>query len=112
MNDLQTQIFELRDQLRHLNHVIEAMPKQIIAALVSNGITNEASSINRLQRETLEYSFAHKDIIDEDNAHVCQGDQQIPCEWQLGRLSAQLTYAYERIAALEKQLLSRHLSNR
>jgi hypothetical protein len=109
MEDTQNQISELRNQLYQLNQVIESMPNQIIAALLTHGVSY-AGSTNCVSRESLEYSFAHKDIIDEDHTSV-RGDL-IPCEWQVGRLTAQLTSAYERIAALEKQLLSRHLASR
>lgn len=112
MEDTQNQISELRNQLYHLNQVIESMPNQIITALLTHGVAYSGSSgsTNCVSRESLEYNFTHKDIIDEDHRSV-QGDL-IPCEWQVGRLTAQLTSAYERIAALEKQLLSRHLASR
>jgi hypothetical protein len=115
MEDTQNQISELRNQLYHLNQVIESMPNQIIAALLTHGVgySGSTGSTNCVSRESLEYNFTHKDIIDEDHTDhtVVQGDL-IPCEWQVGRLTAQLTSAYERIAALEKQLLSRHLASR
>jgi hypothetical protein len=113
MEDAQKQISELRNQLSHLNQVIESMPNQIIAALLTHGVAygGSSGSTNCVSRESLEYNFTHKDILDEDHHTVVQGDL-IPCEWQVGRLTAQLTSAYERIAALEKQLLSRHLAGR
>lgn len=112
MEDTQNQISELRNQLFQLNQIIESMPNQIIAALLTHGVAYSGStgSTNCVSRESLEYNFTHKDILDEDHT-VVQGDL-IPCEWQVGRLTAQLTSAYERIAALEKQLLSRHLASR
>jgi len=121
MEDLQDQISELRNQLDHLNQNIESMPKQIISGLLTHGLTQSGSansftsishvSISHVSRESLEYNFSHKDIIDEARVCVSQ-ENQISSEWQIGRLTAQLTYAYERIAALEKQLLSRHLTSR
>jgi hypothetical protein len=113
MEDSQSQISELRNQLYQLNQVIESMPNQIISALLTHGVVYGGStgSTNCVSRESLEYNFNHKDILDENHYTVVQ-DNLIPCEWQVGRLTAQLTSAYERIAALEKQLLSRHLASR
>jgi hypothetical protein len=118
MENLQNQISELRSQLHQLNYTVESMPKQIIAALsdqrlVYGSSQNHHAIKSAANRESLEYNFSHKDILDEDTSNNCvtQSDQ-IPCEWQIGRLSAQLTSAYERIAELEQQLLSRHLARR
>lgn len=119
MEDLQNQISELKKQLHHINQNIESMPEQIISGLLTHTLThgsfvsnvNSVNSISHISRESLEYSFTHKDIIDEDRVCVSP-EAEIPNEWQIGRLTAQLTYAYERIAALEKQLLSRHLASR
>jgi regulator of replication initiation timing len=123
MENLQNQISELRSQLHQLNCTVESMPKQIIAALSDQNLAYSLNQSHRQDRsngtrtspsrESLEYNFSHKDILDEDTSNNCvtQSDQ-IPCEWQVGRLSAQLTSAYERIAELEQQLLSRHLARR
>ncbi len=124
MEDLQNQISELRNQLQQINQVIEAIPMRIVAGLsaqspnfnlgnysTNNLIkSNSLHSLNRTNRENLEYNFSHKDIIEEHSNCISQGDE-MPCEWQVGRLTAQLTSAYERIAALEKQLLNRHLAS-
>jgi uncharacterized coiled-coil protein SlyX len=57
--------------------------------------------------------MSHKDVIDdgEDSALEHHGSTQIimPPEMQVQRLTAQLTAAYSRIAALEEQLLSRRI---
>lgn len=116
MENLRDQISELRNHIHQLDQTIESMPRQIISVLsmhglINGGSVNTLSSINHVSRESLEYNFSHKDILEEDNACDSKAEQ-IPCEWQVGRLSAQLTSAYERIAALEKQLLSRHLASR
>jgi uncharacterized phage infection (PIP) family protein YhgE len=118
MEDLLIQISKLQNQIHGLDLTIESMPKQIITELLNyistnnvNLTNNSVNSISHISRESIDYSFAHKDIIEEDNS-VLTGGTAISSEWQVSRLTAQLTYAYERIAALEKQLLSRHLASR
>lgn len=109
MPDFQAQIFDLQTELHRLHQAIQALPDQIVESLKQ---TNSAYHLTRLpNRESLEHSFKHKDILEEDS-HVMTQTEQIPCEWQVGRLSAQLTSAYERIAALEKQLLSQRMAKR
>lgn len=107
MPDFQAQIFDLQAELRNLHLAIQALPSQIITALNSTNLDYKKPQ----SLEILEHSFTHKDILEEDSNITCQNDQ-IPCEWQVGRLSAQLTTAYERIAALEKQLLSQRIARR
>ncbi len=53
----------------------------------------------------------HKDILTDDEAMYAElsdykGSDNIPCEEQVYRLTAQLTAAYHRIASLEDQLLA------
>lgn len=56
-------------------------------------------------------SFSHKDVIDDGDSHgleaTSSGQIIMPPEMQVQRLTAQLTAAYSRIAALEEQLLAR-----
>mgnify|MGYP001554710804 CR=1 FL=1 len=54
----------------------------------------------------------HRDVINEtnylENDHPA-GDQELSAEVQIQRLTAQLTAAYNRIAALEEQLLAQRI---
>ena len=58
-------------------------------------------------------TMSHKDVLDDvdDSAFTANGEGQVimPPEMQVQRLTAQLTAAYSRIAALEEQLLSRRM---
>jgi uncharacterized coiled-coil protein SlyX len=58
-------------------------------------------------------SFSHKDVIDDGDSNglemTTNGQLIMPPEMQVQRLTAQLTAAYSRIAALEEQLLSRRV---
>jgi len=116
MEDLLVKISELQNHLDQLDRTIESMPKQIITELLNYTAThnvnlnhNSANSISHISRES--FSLSHKDVIEDDNSGLSDG-AVISSEWQVSRLTAQLTYAYERIAALENQLLSRHLASR
>ncbi len=114
MDDLQKQIFELKNQLCRLNQTMESMPKLIVAGLLTSGAVQISGVVDYINRESLESSFTHKDILIEGSVSddAVYGGESMPCEWQVGRLTAQLISAYERIAALEEQLVSRHLASR
>lgn len=63
----------------------------------------------RMVANGLEEAFDHKDILnDEPHFGLDQltGNQTLSPEIQVQRLTAQLTAAYNRIAALEEQLLA------
>jgi uncharacterized coiled-coil protein SlyX len=54
----------------------------------------------------------HKDVLDDDDALNGEGQGEVrkmAPEMQVQRLSAQLTAAYSRIAALEEQLLAQRI---
>lgn len=57
-------------------------------------------------------SMEHKDVLMDHNgldATSHSGEKQLAPEVQVQRLTAQLTAAYNRIAALEEQLLSKRI---
>ncbi|XHX77779.1 MAG: hypothetical protein RBJ76_25640 [Stenomitos frigidus ULC029] len=59
-------------------------------------------------------SMEHKDVLaDRNGIHSTthSGERQLAPEVQVQRLTAQLTAAYNRIASLEEQLLSRRIHN-
>jgi hypothetical protein len=60
----------------------------------------------------LDGTLDHKDILVESSSldsMTHQGEKQLSPEVQIQRLTAQLTAAYNRIAALEEQLLSKRV---
>jgi hypothetical protein len=57
----------------------------------------------------------HKDILVDKSQPfdlTRPEEKDISIEWQVRRLTAQLTIAYNRIAELEEELLSRRIANR
>ncbi|MEP0935062.1 hypothetical protein [Leptolyngbya sp. FACHB-8] len=66
-------------------------------------------------QSALESEFDHKDIladVDLVDSETHSGDHQtLSPDLQIQRLTAQLTAAYNRIAALEEQLLARRVSH-
>jgi predicted lipoprotein len=61
---------------------------------------------------SLDSSFEHKDVLvdgDSLDAALQNSDRKLSPEIQIQRLTAQLTAAYSRIAALEEQLISQRV---
>jgi chaperonin cofactor prefoldin len=116
MDTLQTQINTLNSKMDKLNHVIEQMGgnlAQVLAELKvssTSGMTRSmtGNSVVRSSNPAME----HKDVLIDTNdvdstAH--SGEKALAPEVQIQRLTAQLTAAYNRIAALEEQLLAQRI---
>ena len=61
---------------------------------------------------SLRQTMEHKDVLADGNGldtHVKSSEKQLTPEIQVQRLTAQLTAAYNRIAALEEQLLAQRI---
>jgi hypothetical protein len=139
MQPIQKQIMQLNYRLDRLYQIVESMKTQEkfsdftlnelemtvedsyfnsnLMKNISNNQNNTNVSINENNLITDDFSLinGHKDII-EDNDFKRSHDTPIhlendmSCEIQLQRLTAQLTAAYNRIASLEEQLLSQRNS--
>lgn len=119
MDTLQIQISELRDKIDRLHELIEQIHHQIKelssqkakhSEQESYSLPNFASNAHFSAHEgEPEYQLTHKDILVDDNSSTSStnssGDNLAP-DTQIRRLTAQLTAAYNRIAALEEQLLT------
>ncbi|NJR38950.1 MAG: hypothetical protein HC781_09075 [Leptolyngbyaceae cyanobacterium CSU_1_4] len=67
------------------------------------------------QRSRLNEQMEHKDVLVDvrfPDSEPQSGDRPLSLEVQVQRLTAQLTAAYNRIAALEEQLLSRRMPSK
>ncbi len=125
MDGLQQQINELNQKVSQLHHIVEQLGLQMgISHLKGEAMVNEQSSsksptIANVSRSvspniarTRQYQsvMEHKDIlVDEHESHTLIAPEEEPLlttDLQVRRLTAQLTAAYNRIAALEEQLLA------
>lgn len=120
MDTLQIQIHELQDKVDRLHELVERISSQINALTAEqkqgmeedyafNPLATSRHKMKSSQRESLQ-SMSHKDILVDDtsnNSNTISGsEQELSPDIQIRRLTAQLTAAYNRIAALEEQLLS------
>ena len=122
----------LQNQVTALNHKVDAL-YQIIEPL-SNKLSEVVSEVRRtagsssstegsqlkvsekhyssLGNSRLNTAFAHKDVL-VDTGYLDGGstsrEKELSPEIQIQRLTAQLTAAYNRIAALEEQLLAQRV---
>jgi hypothetical protein len=123
---IQAQVDRLQEQVRDLHMALERMPEQIASVLISaQGMATRATSVaagsngshHPLSVKTPEpepeteetYSFLLKEETPAYNQR--QMGQHITAEAQVQRLTAQLTAAYNRIAALEEQLLAQRINH-
>lgn len=120
MDTLQIQINELRDKIDRLHDLIEQISNQIKDLSSQRVKPREQESYSLPKFSTKinqymthggepEYQLTHKDILVDDNSSTnstnANTDNLAP-DTQIRRLTAQLTAAYNRIAALEEQLLT------
>jgi hypothetical protein len=106
----------LQQQLATVNAKLEAMCQQIevLSAQVSelsSSRTVPGSSSGSLNGGYSAPSIVHRDVLEDEDpmiANEARG-KSMSQELQMQRLMAQLTAAYNRIAALEEQLLSQRV---
>lgn len=120
MDTLQTQVSELREKIDLLYEMIEQIGSQIKALndLQPQRIDRESYSLPNFASGSVdfvgrngkpEYQLTHKDILVDDTSSTSNtnsSSDNLAPETQIRRLTAQLTAAYNRIAALEEQLLT------
>ena len=120
MDTLQIQISELREKIDLLYQLIEDIGSQVksLSQQSTNRIEQESYSLPSFtssstnfvgQTVDSEYHLTHKDILVDDNSSTSSANSNsdtLAPDTQIRRLTAQLTAAYNRIAALEEQLLT------
>ncbi|MGD1918057.1 MAG: hypothetical protein ACFCAD_03740 [Pleurocapsa sp.] len=120
MDTLQVQISELRTKIDSLHELIEQISDQVktLSNQQPNNRSGESYSLPNFSSGTAnfasssgdaEYQLTHKDILVDDNSSTStasSGSENFSPDTQIRRLTAQLTAAYNRIAALEEQLLT------
>lgn len=121
MDSLQNQVASLNTRVDALQRSIDQLNDKTTAVL-SEVRTSPSSSVNEYGTVTsrrysstsfgVDAVLSHKDVLVDSDYHesdMQNGDRGISPEIQIQRLTAQLTAAYNRIAALEEQLLAQRI---
>lgn len=123
MEPLQKQVNTLSQKVDALYQVVDQLNGQVADALsecrltpVQDGNGNFLTTENTGRYPSLGYSshkptMEHKDVLTDNNSKDAHksGEKELTPEIQIRRLTAQLTAAYNRIAALEEQLLAQRI---
>jgi hypothetical protein len=122
MNLMQEKISELDFKINELQHIVQELIQQmnILTSFPDKNIQEKTESLSNLKDinpssiiddEYSDLNMEHKDILVGGNSwqyHSYRYKQMgMTAEVEIRRLTAQLTAAYNRIAALEEQLLSK-----
>ncbi|MBF2036036.1 MAG: hypothetical protein IGR92_11330 [Leptolyngbyaceae cyanobacterium T60_A2020_046] len=123
MEPLQEQVVALTQKVDALHQVIDQVNdrvSEILATTHANANATDreddhlphAQLMSHGELRGRDQSIVHKDVLI-DSTYITpdrSGDEQsLSAEVQIQRLTAQLTAAYNRIAALEEQLLARRV---
>lgn len=119
MELLQEQILTVSHKLDALYQFIEQLDLKVAQAVTECSLAKMQAKENPLEHSEPSYSqfkgqqgynseLEHKDVLTDGvylDMNRQSGDKNLSPEIQIQRLTAQLTAAYNRIAALEEQLL-------
>lgn len=126
MDSFQNQISAITQKLDALNRLTEQLSDKINHLISEAQLSNEHHQNVQLdsfteslrsrsdQLSRFEGTMGHKDILldsDYPSSDGHTGERALTPEVQIQRLTAQLTAAYGRIAALEEQLLARRITH-
>jgi hypothetical protein len=118
MDPIQEQIASLNFKVDGLHNMIDELSGKVSESL--SEVLSECSQRHQPEavpvrprfsyRSSFDTSMEHKDVLADNDfldsdSHT--GERSLAPEVQIQRLTAQLTAAYNRIAALEEQLLSK-----
>jgi hypothetical protein len=128
MEQLKHQVLSLSNKLDELYQVIEQLDKKLSQTLSECNLAKacqgkdpeddeKVSDLPQYQLKNsirLNSGLEHKDVLVDDvylDGTLEAGDKQLTPDIQIQRLTAQLTAAYNRIAALEEQLLLKRINS-
>lgn len=129
MDSLQNQISSITQKLDALNILTEQLSEKINYLLSETQIGSEdglavlsdgwgdslrSRTEHTSRMENTKNTMGHKDILIDNEYPSSEGhtgERPLTPEIQIQRLTAQLTAAYGRIAALEEQLLARRITS-
>lgn len=118
MDSFQEEVTRLNTKVDALHEIIEQLRNQTTEILSEVKIASDKSPLSPstpsrssyFSRSSFSAGMEHKDVLSDDNypdSDSQNGDRILTPEIQIQRLTAQLTAAYNRIAALEEQLLAK-----
>jgi hypothetical protein len=113
MQALQLQINTLSDKIDALHTAVERISLKLSESVSQPQTCSDNQSVPSMPSYSMhtnhfvEANLGHKDILEDyPYPENHRSEQSLSPELQIQRLTAQLTAAYNRIAALEEQLLS------
>lgn len=121
MDTLQRQINALSAKVDDLHQLIEQLGLRVSEIVTECKIGNEQGHRSELEIGTTyrhrsfmmsDPSMEHKDVLADNDGFdpsMQNNERQLSPEIQIQRLTAQLTAAYSRIAALEEQLIAKRI---
>ena len=122
MEALQQQITVLSNKIDSIYLLIEQLDRKVSTYTGDRSDTQASEKENSLEKfKEIDYSnfnssiidpsLEHKDVLIDDSYHPKsdRSVEEFTADIQIQRLTAQLTAAYHRIAALEDQLLSKRV---
>ncbi|MGB7381554.1 MAG: hypothetical protein WA959_34040 [Rivularia sp. (in: cyanobacteria)] len=126
MEQLKHQVSSLSSKLDELYQVVEQLDGKVSQALTECNLAaacqgkDKNETVGDLGKYQIKNSIGlnsgleHKDVLVDDvylDGNFEAGDKHLTPEIQIQRLTAQLTAAYNRIAALEEQLLLKRINS-
>lgn len=121
MDSIQKQVVAINHKIDGLYHIIEQLNQKVSEVASENRQNSIKGGNDPLSNGRYRYSsqsgvssgMEHKDVLIDGNgidklSHQ-SSEKDLSPEIQIQRLTAQLTAAYNRIAALEEQLLARRI---
>lgn len=126
MEQLQHQVLSLSDKLDELYEAVEQLDSKISQALAECNLAKAyqgadpdqkvSDGSNYELKDSIGFNseLEHKDVLVDDiylDGNLEGGDKHLTPDIQIQRLTAQLTAAYNRIAALEEQLLLKRINS-
>lgn len=123
MDRLETHIITLEQKIDRLYAVVDHLSNRLDESLQLPQTTKEESHPAVMDESPVESTdshhrgvsamMGHKDVLQDDDANTSRttasDGEEVSPEIQIRRLNTQLTAAYNRIAALEEQLLAQRI---
>ncbi len=109
MKDLILKLTELNNKLNQVYAMVKELGEYVGWPGLEKWTVDSNLAEKMQQGEIPQPSVTHKDIIDDDqclSVSLPKCTDNMSCEEQVNRLTAQLTAAYYRIASLEEELLT------